>query len=244
MKTVLAISPHLDDAVFSAGATLARLADDGWRVIVATCFTASVENPSGFALACQLDKGLGPEIDYMALRRAEDRKACHVIGSEALHIPFAEAPHRGYGSPGALFCPVNADDRVANALGTALAQLIMTESPDLVLGPAAIGAHVDHVIVRRTIETVCPAAVLWADQPYAVRNGFDRGGFLPFACGDQATRKIEASQCYRSQLGFQFGDSVKELSALALNAEWFLRFCQFNANSAMVDALMLQSRYV
>ena len=39
-------------------------------VTVVTCFTRSVPDPQGFALACQLDKGLGPEVDYMALRRA------------------------------------------------------------------------------------------------------------------------------------------------------------------------------
>ena len=95
MPTALAISPHLDDAVFSAGGALARYARDGWRVVVATVFTASVQNPSGFALACQMDKGLSAEIDYMALRREEDAAACRVIGAVPAWLPFPEAPHRG-----------------------------------------------------------------------------------------------------------------------------------------------------
>ena len=69
MPTALALSPHLDDAAFSCGGLLASLAQAGWRVVMATLFTGSVAEPKGFALACQLDKGLGPEIDYMALRR-------------------------------------------------------------------------------------------------------------------------------------------------------------------------------
>ena len=72
MTTLLALSPHLDDAVFSAGATLFRAARRGWRVVVATIFTGNVAQPTGFALACQLDKGLAADVDYMALRRAED----------------------------------------------------------------------------------------------------------------------------------------------------------------------------
>ena len=68
----LALSPHLDDAVFSCGGTLARLAGAGWRVVVATLFAASVPDPTGFALACQTDKGLAPDVDYLALRRDED----------------------------------------------------------------------------------------------------------------------------------------------------------------------------
>ncbi len=81
MPTALALSPHLDDAVFSAGGLLASLAAQGWRVVMATTFTQSVPDPKGFALACQLDKGLGPEVDYMALRRDEDRAAAAASSS-------------------------------------------------------------------------------------------------------------------------------------------------------------------
>jgi LmbE family N-acetylglucosaminyl deacetylase len=78
MPRAVALSPHLDDAAFSCGGTLARLAQAGWEVAVCTAFTLSVPNPSGFALACQLDKGLPPEADYMAIRRAEDAHVDHV----------------------------------------------------------------------------------------------------------------------------------------------------------------------
>ena len=63
MPTALALSPHLDDAAFSAGGTLVRLAAGGWQVVMATVFTASVADPQGFALACQLDKGLSAEVE-------------------------------------------------------------------------------------------------------------------------------------------------------------------------------------
>ena len=72
---VMAVSPHLDDAAFSVGGTLAALAAAGHQVTVLTCFTASVPHPAGFALACQLDKGLPADVDYLALRRAEDAAA-------------------------------------------------------------------------------------------------------------------------------------------------------------------------
>src|SRR5215212_4481765 len=83
----VAVSPHLDDAVFSAGGTLAALAAAGWRVRVVTCFTASVADPSPFALSTQLDKGLPADVDYMALRRAEDTAALTHLGVEAVHLP-------------------------------------------------------------------------------------------------------------------------------------------------------------
>jgi len=112
-RRALALSPHLDDAAFSLGGALARMARDGWEVVVATVFTATVPAPTGFALACQLDKGLPPDADYMAIRRAEDEAACAALGARALHLPLREAPHRGYHSATALFQPPHDGDDAA-----------------------------------------------------------------------------------------------------------------------------------
>ena len=131
-RTQQAISPHLGDAIFSAGGTLAQRAAQSWQVVVATCFTQSVHSPAGFALACQLDKGLSVDVDSMALRRKEDYTACAAIGTGTgfVHLPLPEAPHREYESAAALFVKL---------------QLV------LILGPAAIGGLVDHVLVRRAL---------------------------------------------------------------------------------------------
>ena len=217
MTRVLALSPHLDDAVFSAGGTLARLAAAGAQVTVATVFTATVPDPQGFALACQLDKGLGPEVDYMGLRRAEDVRACTRLGAKAIHLPFPEAPHRGYTSAAELFAGMSPDDDVAEELAPALCALLADLEPALVLAPQAIGAHVDHVALVRVLDTAAPGSPVawWRDHPYTIRT--DRP-FEPFAdrfaelakatvvldATAHAT-KVEAALAYASQLGFQFG---------------------------------------
>lgn len=214
--TVLAVSPHLDDAAFSAGGTLATLARRG-SVVVASVFTASVADPRGFALACQLDKGLGPGVDYMALRRAEDRAACAALGAEPLHLPFREAPHRGYDSTAALFAAIRPDDRVDEELAPALQALVDALAPDLILAPQAIGAHVDHVQVVRALDRLAlPAPVLWwRDYPYTVRSDTPKqpwaarfGGLAEIAApldAAAADAKRRACEAYVSQLGFQFG---------------------------------------
>ncbi len=201
----VAISPHLDDAVFSAGATLARLADANWQVEIVTVFTASVPDPAGFALACQLDKGLGPEVDYMALRRAEDAEAVRRLGlgRPPVHLPFREAPHRGYDSAPALFAgPRHGDAAIVEEVRAALAPLL--EGAQLVLAPAGLGGHVDHLQV---LAALAPLArpVLWHDQPYALR--LDRPP--PTGCEDGCRRhlrerKLRAAAAYASQLAFQF----------------------------------------
>ncbi|MBE7218401.1 MAG: PIG-L family deacetylase [Caulobacteraceae bacterium] len=214
MTTLLALSPHLDDAAFSAGGALARRADAGWRVVVATLFTGNVAQPEGFALACQLDKGLGPEVDYMALRREEDRRACEALGAEPLHLPLLEAPHRGYDSAAALFQPPRADDPAADDLRDTVADLLRAQAPDEVWAPRALGGHVDHVLLHRAVRMLAPAVAWWTDWPYADRPapadpeaatlGKARWSDVPLD-EDLRARKAQSCAAYASQLGYQFG---------------------------------------
>ena len=211
------MSPHLDDAVFSCGGTLSRLSTSGWRVVVATFFTRSVSDPSGFALACQLDKGLDADVDYMALRRAEDTAAMAELGCEHEWLNFLEAPHRGYGSAAALFGTPRRDDDVLPALRDAIGVLLGRHRPTLVLGPQAIGGHVDHVQVVHALEDIeakVPTS-WWEDFPYVES---DRHPSRPFPKRFEALdlqvvdlrdtelrAKKAACLAYASQIDFQFG---------------------------------------
>ena len=222
MASALFVSPHLDDVVFSCGGTLAALADRGWHTVMVTAFTASVHPATGFALACQLDKGLAPDIDYMALRRDEDREAAAIVGVADLRwLDLPEAPHRGYGSAPALFADLRAGDDVWQALAERLGALMRDLAPAQVFAPQGLGGHVDH---RQTIRAVQQVAgdtpVAWyRDTPYAIRNpaapafvAAEDAGALPI----EATleRKLRAACAYRSQIGFQFGGEVAAADAL------------------------------
>ncbi|WP_435017222.1 PIG-L deacetylase family protein [Tundrisphaera sp. TA3] len=221
--TALVISPHLDDAAFSCGGTIASLARQGWRVVLATAFTASVPDPAGFALACQLDKGLGPEVDYMALRRDEDLACGRALGvSEVLWLDLPEAPHRGYGSPAELFGPMRTEDRIAEPLVDAIQSLIGRYEPAVIFAPQGVGGHVDHrqVIAAMQDSALTPACpVAWyRDLPYAAR--FPDARPDPAVPADQADRlvslaaedfaaKLEGCSRYASQVGFQFGGAAE-----------------------------------
>ncbi|HEY8564234.1 MAG TPA: PIG-L family deacetylase [Beijerinckiaceae bacterium] len=236
MPSFIALSPHLDDAAFSCGATLARLAAEGWQGTWATVFTASVPNPTGFALACQLDKGLPADLDYMALRREEDAAAAAALGLAAPRfLPFREAPHRGYESAKTLFGATLPDDAIVAPVAVALAGLLDETRPDLVLAPQAIGGHVDHVqLVRALDEAELAAPVLWwRDFPYTVREASPPEPFrgrmaaLPeveirFGATAFAAKRA-ACAAYASQIGFQFGglESLDRRLAAAGHAESF-----------------------
>ena len=223
MPTALVLSPHLDDAAFSCGGLMAQLADAGWRSVMATAFTATVLPVTGFALACQLDKGLGPDVDYMALRREEDRAAAAILGVADLRwLDLPEAPHRGYESAAALFGAIREDDAAWRPLADKTAALLEELQPDLVLAPQGLGSHVDHRQMIRAVRHAAPRRLaFYRDTPYALRgtNAVPdplMPGLRECAPGIAAglERKVAASCAYGSQIGFQFGGPAELAAAL------------------------------
>lgn len=214
MKTALFLSPHLDDVAFSCGGLAALLADAGWRTVLATAFTRSVVPATGFALACQLDKGLAAEIDYMALRRAEDMVAAERMGfDEIVWLDLPEAPHRGYDSAPELFAELRDDDDVLPALTGCFAQLNHSYEPALVLAPQGLGNHVDHrQVIAATLAAIPPDRIaFYRDTPYAIRapdalpaSSIPQNTHVRVPITAALERKIGAAQAYASQIGFQF----------------------------------------
>ena len=222
MPTALLLSPHLDDVIFSCGGVAAALAEAGWRVMIATVFTRSVMSPTGFALACQLDKGLAADIDYMALRRSEDAAACVRIGAEPLWMDLPEAPHRGYRSAQDLFGEFVAADTVAADVTAHLDAVWRRLHPDLVLAPQGLGRHVDHRRVHDAVLCRTDADVGWyCDTPYVIREPAARPSNPLLALHEAAIDihvtlepKLDAAASYVSQNGFQFGGNAAMRAAL------------------------------
>ncbi len=224
---ILCLSPHLDDAVFSAGAFIAASTAAGEAVVVATVFTASIPGATGFALRCQTDKGYGPEVDYMALRRAEDLEACHILGAGVEHWGFAEAPHRGYESPAALFAGMHdttAERRLCEEIARRITIAIGAHRPTQILYPIGAGHHVDHLVLIRAVDQVRSANReitwrQWYDQPYVARHPELLGGAAFAKTPDGSpppeaavlARKWRACAAYASQVGYQFYGALGEV---------------------------------
>jgi len=224
MKTekLLFVAPHLDDVAFSCGPAFSEHAE----VHVATVFTATVESPTGFALACQLNKGLAKETDYMAIRRAEDQKWAETIGvAKFFHGPFREAPHRGYENVKMLFGDVRPEDSVGHEIAFWLREIIGQCRPDRIFFPLAIGNHVDHQILKTVArKTVCSEPVsFYINQPYAAKNRSQTREQIrdlqqlswgqPQMIQPQAERALAAASAYATQIPFQFG-SVTQMKEL------------------------------
>ena len=231
MSVILVISPHLDDAAFSIGPLLAEFSDQA-KIVVATVFAKSELNPAGFALSCQLDKGLSAEVDYMAIRRTEDIEWAKRIGAEVVHGAFTEAPHRGYHSPKELFGPALPTDELENVITSWFLELAQTFKPSAILCPVGVGDHVDHILVRKFAQTSFKSELplfFFKDQPYASKlNTFHVANYfsdvnvwrelrMPLS-EDSLVKAQFAVEAYKTQIPFQFGDVDKMRNKL--NEAW------------------------
>lgn len=213
--TVLVVSPHLDDAVLSIGATLHAIAQAGHAVLVATAFSG--DPPHGLspvADAFHADCGLGD--DAMAVRREEDLRAVRRLGCQAHHLDFpdaiyrqAEAGHWLCGHDRAMFADESGDPPgFGHDISDAVAVLAARLRPAVILTCAAIGGHVDHRLTRQAVTTTARQRglplVLWQDLPYAVSadaaaptDAWERRSYP----GEDAWgAKAAAVACYPSQL--------------------------------------------
>lgn len=152
------LSPHLDDAVYSCGGTLAVQVSNGLRPLVITVFSGvpSPElNLSPFALEIQRKMG-GANLDAASLveaRHNEDAKALDFIHADYLWLDYLDAIYRGnpayYTSSEQLIggtvhpADIEVDRQLAQDLGALQERL-----PDAVwYAPLGVGRHVDHQIV-------------------------------------------------------------------------------------------------
>ncbi|MGE0545912.1 MAG: PIG-L deacetylase family protein [Kofleriaceae bacterium] len=137
--TTVVVSPHLDDAVLSLGATIHRWVAEGERVVIASIYTR------GPALE-EVPKSMRKFADYRA-RLAEDRAACDVIGAERRAMGCVERAFRRPFLTGTQYF-TTPDDRSGfgglTKVTAALDELIDLE-PERIVLPMGIGNHVDHV---------------------------------------------------------------------------------------------------
>ncbi|WP_051907843.1 PIG-L deacetylase family protein [Flavimarina sp. Hel_I_48] len=253
-QKILLISPHLDDAVFSVGGIAAELAAQGTEVSILTCFTQSVKNPTGFALACQLDKNLPADVDYMELRRLEDQKACQLLGIKTYWGDLPEAPHRGYTSAKELFQDLKKQDTIAEKLLPLIEKWIEEIKPGLVLYPKGIGNHVDHQQVCNVMQQLKKRFATinylqWYDQPYLMRNPdsltenpivqnkvsveilkglFKENSEKPILFDLKSVNmlKFQACAAYESQVNFQFNSADKLAGYFIDSAEGEMNFLE------------------
>ncbi len=182
-RRVLAVSPHLDDAALSVGATLADLTAQSADVHVVTlCAGAPTESLSAVARTFHTTCGLPEDASAVALRINEDRAAMDELGAHVHHCGFLDAIYRR--APDgpwlcrhdrAMFDDLPLDrDGLLDELSREISRILDAVVPDLVLTCAAVGDHVDHRLTKAAVLNAVSGTetrvLLWEDLPYAINH--------------------------------------------------------------------------
>ncbi|MGD0063801.1 MAG: PIG-L family deacetylase [Streptosporangiaceae bacterium] len=221
---VLVMSPHLDDAVLSCGALLARLADRH-RITVATVFTAAAPRPWSLPARRQLRAlGEADAEDFFAQRRAEDRDVLAGMGAAPVHLGFRDALfRRGPRWPAYPTFRFDAargrvaacDAGLAAEVSARVGEIATAHEAGVIFAPLGVGRHVDHLITRRAARELAGRTqiVYYSDFPYsqtaAPEPGFVRdAGLVPHPW--LAGRAENASRIagYRTQFAGLFRDGT------------------------------------
>jgi LmbE family N-acetylglucosaminyl deacetylase len=148
---IVVVSPHLDDAIMSLGATIASAVRAGAAVEVLTVFGYGPvsSTPAG---PWDTKSGFSTESEACRARRDEDLKACKLLGATPRWLDFGAEPYERRGTPAEIVEAVTA--AVAGA--------------DCVLIPGFPLAHPDHAELTRLLlraDLGCRVG-LYAEQPY------------------------------------------------------------------------------
>ncbi|MGH3528896.1 MAG: PIG-L deacetylase family protein [Pseudonocardiaceae bacterium] len=230
-RRVLAISPHLDDAALSAGATLADFVARSADVDVFTLFAGTPPEPlSEVARAFHAKCGLPQDASAGALRIDEDRAAIDQLGARAHHCGFLDAIYRRT-PDGDWLCEQDRamfDDLPLDSAGLLseitheIRRILHAVRPDLVLTCAAVGDHIDHRLTRAAVlvaATTVPI-LLWEDLPYAIgRPPTTATPVTPTASSEAWERKWRAVACYTTQIRMLWPANVDWAAELLAHAE-------------------------
>jgi LmbE family N-acetylglucosaminyl deacetylase len=166
------ISPHLDDAVLSAGGLIYEQTRAGMDVEIWTllCGFPPSEEFSPFAQVLHYQWGIPAAAEGISARRAEDVKAASIVGAKTVHFDFLDCIYRR-GKNGdwlynlKVFVPPHEDD---GELPAQMAESISArlKPTDQLVCQLGLGSHLDHVIVRRAVELLQRSVLYDVDIPY------------------------------------------------------------------------------
>lgn len=222
------LSPHPDDAVWSAGGQLALQRRAGRRVLVVTLCTAPpADLPDGDAPALATG-ALDPSL--MQVRLCEDAAALARLDVDFVHAGLRDGPERlpvEYGSLRRLMGGEPAPgDPLTEEVRRTIDTLRARNPAALLHAPLGIGGHVDHVAVARAAPRDS-RTWFYEDVPYCLSDptGEDARRLVPDSFVADVVdvtsvfpARLAASACYRTQIPLLFGKPAQMLEAMRRHA--------------------------
>jgi len=236
------LSPHLDDAVLSAGGLIYEQTQAGIPIEIWTlmCGFPPDDEVSPLAQDLHLQWGFLSAIETVGKRRAENMNAAAIVGAKAVHFDFLDCIYRLSKSGDWLYAenifdPPHADEA---DLPAEIAKAIVSrlQPDDVLVCQLTIGKHVDHVTLRKAAELLERPLIYDADIPYLLNHPDELG---PKTAGmkekihavSEAGLKSwqEAIAAYTSQIAILFENPARMQEKM--RAYWYehrgIRFWEF-----------------
>jgi len=165
------LSPHLDDAVLSAGGLIYEQTQSGTPVEIWTfmCGFAPPGEVSPFAQLQHVQWGFSSAEETTRMRREEDKTAAALVGATIVHFDFLDCIYRR-GSSGEwlyydIFVPPHPEDA---GLPAQIAEMIslQLQPDDVLVCQLSVGSHVDHILARQAAELLGRPLRYDIDVPY------------------------------------------------------------------------------
>lgn len=146
------ISPHFDDAIGSCGGMISKYRDSE-EITIVTVFTKEAKQPlSEFAIHLN---ALWKVEDAVKIRTKENQSACEFFNLPYINLGLTEAIYRKdgnrdlYPKEGDIFKEIDPADKT---LPFRIAEKIngFANLNDMIILPAAVGRHVDHILVLKS----------------------------------------------------------------------------------------------
>ncbi len=210
------ISPHLDDAIFSAGGRIYEQVREGTSVEVWTvmCGLPKISTLSGFAKRLHARWGVDSPEEAICRRRVENERAAEILGAKTFYLKFVDSMYR-FRADGKFLYEQSFEQlhREDNDMPRQIADSLMQNlhHDDLLVFPLALGGHVDHVAVHEAAKFIERPLFYYADVPYlfdAPRSVWWKTWrlvkvFQPVS-HDGLRHWLEAVQAYESQIQLEF----------------------------------------
>lgn len=182
-KNYYFISPHLDDAILSAGGLIYDLKDKG-KVKIITVFTNGDE--------------------LLLKRKIEDKNVCRYLGVGYLHLGFTDVLWRN--NPN-----LREERNLEIAIAYKLKETIKNDKNTIIFVPLSIGNHFDHKIVNKICRDNYTDVIYWEDYPYNLTNKLPaefikKNNLSYFEYKKNLFIKEKLIKFYRSQIPILFGD--------------------------------------
>lgn len=165
------LSPHLDDAVLSAGGLIYEQTHSGVQVEIWSfmCGIPPGKEFSPFAQMQHSQWGFSLAEEAIRSRREEDIRAAQIVGATVQHFDFLDCIYRraenGEWPYDDIYLPPHEMDA---GLPSQIAETISARllPDDVLVCQLSVGSHIDHVLVRMAAELLNQPLLYDIDIPY------------------------------------------------------------------------------